>query len=110
METPHNQRTHNQTTQDKTLTQEQKVNLENLKRIMNSEKATLPSLRNIEWRKVEAEINKINRVLPYILTNNIAELNELIYAGAKLFCEKIWILSKSPKEKSKPGWKIRLET
>ena len=33
IETPHNQTTHNQT-----LTQEQKVNLENLKRIMNGEK------------------------------------------------------------------------
>ena len=31
-----------------TLTQEQKLNLENLKRIMNWEKTTLPSLRNIE--------------------------------------------------------------
>ena len=37
---------------DQTLTQEQKINLENLKRIMNREKTTLPSLRNIEWRSV----------------------------------------------------------
>ena len=31
---------------EQTLSQEQKLNLENLKRIMNSEKTTLPSLRN----------------------------------------------------------------
>ena len=51
---------------------------------MNSEKITLPSLRNIEWGTVKAETNKINQVLPYISTNIITELNELIYAGAKL--------------------------
>ena len=33
-----------------TLSQEQKINLENIQRTMNSEKTTLPSLRNIEWR------------------------------------------------------------
>ena len=30
--------------------------------------------------------------------NNITKLNELIYAGAKLVCEKIWIPSKSTKK------------
>ena len=42
MEKPHSQTTHNQETRP----QEQKVNLGNLKGIMNSEKTTLPSLRN----------------------------------------------------------------
>ena len=77
---------------------------------MNSEKTTLPSLRNIEWRTVKTETNKINQVLSYISTNNITELNELIYAGAKLVYEEIKIPSKSTKEKSKQGWEIRLET
>ena len=85
----------------KTLSQEQKVNLENLKRIMNSEKTTLASFRNIEWRKVKTETNKINQVLPYISTINITELNEQMYAGAKLLCEKIGILSKNTKKESK---------
>ena len=58
---------------------------------MNSEQTTLPSLRNIEWRTVKTDTNKINRVLLYIWMNNITELNELIYAGAKLVCEKIRI-------------------
>ena len=88
---------------EQTLTREQKVNLENLKRIMNGEKTTVPSLRNIEWRTVKTETNKINQVLPYKATNNITELNELIYAGAKLVCEKIGIPTKSTKKKSKPG-------
>ena len=93
-----------------TLTQEQKINLENLKRIMNGEKTTLPSLRDIEWRTVKTETEKINQLLTYISTNNITELNELIYAGAKLVCVKIGIPSRSTKKKSKPGWEIRLET
>ena len=77
---------------------------------MNSEKTTLPSLRNKEWRIVKTETNKINQVLPYIWTNNITKLYELIYAGAKLVCKKIGIPSKSMKENSKPEWEIRLET
>ena len=42
----------------------------------------------------------------YVSTNNITELNELIYAWAKLVCEKIGILSKSTNKNSKPGWGI----
>ena len=73
---------------------------------MNSEKTILPSLRNIEWKTLKTETNKINHILPYIPTNNITELNELIYAGAKLVCENIGIPSKSTKKQSKPGWEI----
>ena len=50
------------------------------------------------------------QVLTYLSTNDITELNELIYAGAKFVCEKIGIHSKSTKEKLKPGWEFRLET
>ena len=77
---------------------------------MNSEKTNLPSLRNIEWRTLKIETKKINQVLPYISTNNITELNEIIYEAGKLACEKIGIPSKSTKKKSKPKRKIRLET
>ena len=52
----------------------------------------------------------MNQVLTYIPTNNITNLNELIYAGAKLVCENIGIPSKNTKVKSKPGWEFRLET
>ena len=77
---------------------------------MNSEKTILPSLRNIEWKTLKIETNKINHILPYIPTNNITELNELIYAGAKLVCENIGIPSKSTKKQQKLGWEIRLES
>ena len=92
------------------LTQEQKLISKNLKKILNREKTTLPSLRNTEWRIVKAETNKENQVLTYIPTNKITDLNELIYAGAKLVCENIGITSKNTKAKSKPGWEFRLET
>ena len=75
---------------------------------MSSEKTTLPSLRNIEWKKLKIETNKINHILPYLLTNNINELNELIFAGAKLVCKKSGIPSKSAKKQPKPGWEIWL--
>ena len=93
-----------------TLSQERKLNLENVKTIMNNEKTILPSLRNIEWQTLKIETNKLNQVLPYIPTNNITELNELIYAGAKLLCETIGIplkLMKSQNQNRKFDWKRR---
>ena len=57
------------------------------------------------------ETNKINQVLTSVSTNNIIELNELIYTGAKLVCEKIGIPSKSTKKNQnqdgKLDWKRR---
>ena len=60
----------------------------------------LPSLRNIEWKTLKIEMNKINNILPYIPTNNITELIDLIYAKAKLVCENIGIPSKCTKKHS----------
>ena len=77
---------------------------------MNSENTTLTSLRKIECKALKIEKNEINHMLPYIPLNNITELNELIYAGAKLVCEKIGIPSKRTKKPSRAGWEIRLET
>ena len=65
----------------------------NLKRIMNNEKTTLPSLRNIEWRTVKTKTNKMNQLQPYISINKITELNELIYAGVAVWMH-YWTLTK----------------
>ena len=94
---------------EETLSQEKKMNLGNVQRIMNREKTTLPLLKNIEWKTPKIETNKINHILPYIPTNNITELNKLFYEGAKLVCEKIGIPSKNTKNQSKPGWELRLK-
>ena len=48
---------------------------------MNGENNILPSLRNIEWRSVKTETDKINQVLPDVSRNDMTELKELIYAG-----------------------------
>ena len=48
---------HYQSNQEETLSQEQKVNLEHVKRNRNSEKTILPSLRNIEWKILKIETN-----------------------------------------------------
>ena len=52
---------------------------------------------------------KINQILTYISTNNITELNYLIYARVKLVYEKKGLLSKRTKKPSKPGWEVRQE-
>ena len=38
------------------------MNLETLKRILDKKKTTLSSLRNIDWRTVKAETEKINDI------------------------------------------------
>ena len=73
---------------------------------MNSVKTTLPSLRNIEWRTLKTETNRINQMLPYISTNSISELNDLIYAGTRLVCEKIRVPLKSTNKQSKLEWEV----
>ena len=55
---------------------------------MSEKKTTLPSLRNQDWRTVKSETEKVNDLLTNIPTNDITELNDLIYTGAKLVCEK----------------------
>ena len=62
---------------------------------MNRGKTTLLSRRNIEWRTVKTETNKINQVLPYISRNKITELNELMYLLTRLVWEKIGIPQKA---------------
>ena len=52
---------------------------------------TLPSSGNINLQTVNIETNKINILLPQVSTNNITELNKLIYAGAHVVIEKIGI-------------------
>ena len=72
-------------------------------------KTTLPSLRNIEWRTVKMEMEKMNQLLTYISTKTF-ELNEFIYAGAKLDGAKLGGPLKSVNKTSKRGWEICLET
>ena len=65
--------------------------MELIKDIISEKKATLLSLRNEDWNKVKVETKKVNELLKNIPTDNITELNELIYAGVKLVSDKIGI-------------------
>ena len=80
-----------------------------MKRIMSKKKTTVLFLRNQNWRTVRSETEKVNNLLTYIPTNNITDLNDLIYEGAKLVCEKI-TRPKTADRKYKPGWELRLES
>ena len=66
-----------------------KTNVDTIRRNMFENKTTLPSFRNQDWGSVKSETEKVNDLLTNPPTNDITELNDLIYAGAKLVCEKI---------------------
>ena len=72
----------------KILTQEEKMNVDIIKRIMSEKKTTLASLRHQDWRTVKSETDKMNDLLTNIPTNDITESDDLIYVEAKLVCEK----------------------
>ena len=78
------------------LKQVDKINVQLIKRIMIG-------------KKVVVETEKTNNLLPIIPTDKINELNELIYAGAKLICDTIGAHQRNPNWNTKPGWDIRLE-
>ena len=59
-----------------TLSQEQQTNQENLKRIMNRVKTTLPLLRNIEWRTLKTE--KKEQIKCYLTYQQIIYLSKMI--------------------------------
>ena len=77
--------------------------IENFKRIMSKKKTRLSLLRNQDWRPVKAETEQINKLLTHISMNNITKLNEQIYAGKKLVCDKIGVPLKNTNRNSKPG-------
>ena len=55
------------------------MNIQILKRIMSEKKNRLLSLRNQDWKTIKEETEKISE----LSTNNITELNEIIYIEAK---------------------------
>ena len=76
---------------------------------MTEKKAILLSLMNQEWKKVKAKTKKVNKSFKNIPTDNITELNELIYAGEKLVSDKIGVPLRNTNRNTKPGWEMTLE-
>ena len=70
IETPHTQ-----IAQNKHLHKKKKMNIEKLKGIMFEKNTRLPSIRNKDWKTVEAESEKTNELSPHISRNNITESN-----------------------------------
>ena len=73
----------------KQMLMQDKINLELMNKILSEKKTTLPSLRNLDWKNVMIETEKVIKLLANILKRNATQLNELIYAGTKLTCDKI---------------------
>ena len=69
----------------------------------------LPSLKNKNWKKVKELTEKVNKLLQYIPTDDITELNKLIYAGAKQVSIKIGTPLRNLNRNTKTGLKMRLE-
>ena len=79
------------------LSQTDKVNVQLRKKTMTERKTTLLSFRKHVWKKIKAE----KKWFTNIPTDNIHELNELIYAGSKLVWDfkKYLNFSWEPKQK-----------
>ena len=88
-----------------TLTQEEKPNVNIIKRKEMSGKQTIfPSLRNQDWRTVKSETEKVKDLLANIPTKDITDLNDLIYTGGKYSVKKIGSLRRPQAESQNPGW------
>ena len=68
---------------------------------MSEQKTILPSPRNQDWKRVKIETKKVNKLLKHCPTNNITERNDLIYAKAKLVCDKTGISQRNENENGK---------
>ena len=88
------------------LTQEDKIDVELIKKTMTKKKTTLPSLRRQNWKK---DRNRKDKQIIDIPTCTITELNELIYAGVRLVGDKIGVPLKNSNRNTKPGWEIWLD-
>ena len=72
--------------------------------IISQKKMKLLSLKK-QQGSVRQKLKKIKKLSTHISTKMIMELNELIYGGGKLFCDKIGEPLENNRN-SKPGWKI----
>ena len=72
------------------------------------------NIKNVEWRKVKIEIEKVESTIENIKTKNLADLNYLLKAAGIVIAERLGIkqkLENNRKSKSNkdPWWKRRLE-
>ena len=94
--------------EEKTITQEEKNECRDYEKNYVCKENILSSLRNQDWKTVKVETEKISDLLTSIPTNNITDLNNLIYTGAKLVSKKVGFLLKKKTKMAKQGWEIKL--
>ena len=74
-----------------------------------NERTSLPSFKMCNRTKLHAELNTINQAAETIHTDNITELNALMYAAAYVTTERLGMTRKATKkEKEEPFWKRRI--
>ena len=86
------------------------MNIDIIERIVSEKKPTLPSLRNQDWKTDKDKNWNNKRMINTYLSGKHQEINELVYPGAKLVCDKSHVPLKSMDGNSKPKCEIRLET
>ena len=74
-----------------------------------TEKKTTISQEPRLGKKIKVETEKMDKLLANIPKDNSSELNELIYAGAKLINDSIDVPLRKPNMNIKPGCEISQE-
>lgn len=72
----------------------------------------LPKLKRMNRGKVAKETAVVNKVIGTIVTRNITEINDLIYAGAKVVAQRMGAVKDYGNKQSganKPPWRRRME-
>lgn len=91
--------------------------IEMLRRVAESaSKVRLPSLSGVASSKLKDATEKVNRVLGFVRVDSLSELNDLLYAAAKVVTELVGIKCREvaggteEKRANEAGWKRRLDT
>ena len=90
------------------LTDDENKRISRLNEILNEERRSLPSMRLVDKKKFNIEVERVNKLLGNIIIEDITKLNELIYAGAVLVAEKLDMF-KGKTKKFKSAWEYPLE-
>ena len=87
------------------------MNLENLKRVTYENKIRLPSLRNLDWRKVVVETEKNKRIITTYLNEKHRGIKWTNLCRSEVSCERIGVPVKARTETEnldgKLDWKRR---
>ena len=80
----------------------------NLNKLTKEQENHIALSQKPRLRKFKSEIEKVNGLLTNIPTNDITELNDLIYAGAKLAKNSVSLSDHRQKVKARMGTQTRI--